>query len=269
MSDKQAFSGNPFDPSTFAKGGGLWDGKVVTIISAKSAIDRLSRGDGSAVLNEKTGEQAIRNVIEIVGIADDEEKERRETYSAGSLIPTADGEGFMKRLPDGSLVSAPFHENSEAAKFANALAAGGYPTANLWDEKAKRTRLSILAGARISMKAEAKLDKDGNIKKNKKGYEQQKFYPVEYLGQKGGGNGNVTTTQAQGNGQDLKVKATETVVGLLAENGGTLTRSDLVRKLSTALNGDADCNKILALVVREEFHKGAPWTRQGTTLSLS
>jgi hypothetical protein len=269
MSD-QTFSGNPFDPATFTKGGGLWDGKVVTIITAKANIDRLSYGDGSPVLDAKTGEQSIRNVIEIVGIADDEEKERRETYSAGSLVPTADGEGFLRRNPDGSLVAAPFHENSEAAKFSAALASGGFPVAKLWDEKAKRTKLSMLAGARLLMKAEAKLDKDGNAKKNKKGYDQQKFFPIEFLGYKGGGNGNVasSTSAPQGNGSALRDKAIGVVTTLLAENGGTLTRSDLVRKLSAALNGDADCNKVLALVVREEFHKDAPWTRQGTTLTL-
>lgn len=264
MSEKKQFDANPFDTSTLAKGGGLWDGKTITVISAKATIDHLKYGDGSPVIDSRTGEPSRRNVIEIVGIAEDEEKERRETYSVGRLIPTADGEGFL--TPEGT--QAPFSEKSEAGKFATALEAAGYDKSVLWDDKAKKTRLSALAGATFRMKGEARLDKDGNIKKNKKGYEEQKFYPVEYLGQKAGGNGHASTTTAPGNGIAIRDKAVDTVTSLLAANNGTLTRTDLIRKLSEALAKDTDCNKVLALVVREEFHKDVPWKRNGTTLVL-
>lgn len=91
---------------------------------------------------------------------------------------------------------------------------------------------------------------------------------MEYLGQKAGGNGHANATTASGNGVAIRDKAVDTVTSLLAANNGTLTRTDLIRKLSEALAKDTDCNKVLALVVREEFHKDVPWKRNGTTLVL-
>ena len=260
---KQAFAGNPFDPATFVKGGGLWDGKVVSIISAKATRDPMKRADGTPVLDQKTGQPVIKNVLEVVGIAEDEERERAEKYSAGSLVPTADGEGFVNAAGE----HAAYHENSEIAKFASALSASGFPVANLYDAATRKTKFSHLAGAKIRFKAEARRDKDGNIKKNKKGYDENKFFPVEFVGfgagvGAAGGNGAVHNDQ-------LREKAVGVVTGLLAEAGGKLTRADLVRKVSASLAGDSDCNKILALIVREDFHKDAPWKREGTTLVLA
>ena len=265
MSEQKEFTGNPFDPATFVKGGGLWDGKVVTIISAKAKLDPMKNGDGTPVLDNKTGAPIIKHVLEIVGIADDEERERAEKYSAGSLVPTADGEGFVNQQGQ----HAPYHENSEISKFAAGLAQGGFPVANLYDEASKRTKFSNLVGARIRFKAVARLDKNGNIKKNKKGYDENRFFPVEFVGFKNGAGAAVGGNgAAQGNGADLRDKAVGVVTGLLADNNGSLTRADLVRKVSASLAGDPDSNKILALIVREDFHKGAPWTRNGTTLVL-
>jgi hypothetical protein len=259
---EQKKHGNPFDEANFITGGGLWDGKIVTITAAKTMVDYLKYGDGSAVINDRTGEPAFNNCLEIRGIADEEEAERRETYSAGNLVPTQDGEGFL--TADGQ--PGEFREKSEMAHLAKLLRAGGFDISLLWDAGTERVHVSKLIGARFEMKGEAKLDKDGKPKINKKGYENQKFYPVRFLGYKNGGP--PASTGQGGTNPALKDKAIEVVLAILGEAGGKVTRAELVRKISAKMAGDTDANKILALVTKDDFHKDVPWTRDGTSFTL-
>lgn len=258
MSEQEAF--NPFED--FATGGGLWDGKVVTVTEAKFTIDRLTYKDGKPVMDERTGQPSVRNVLALQGIAEGEEKERRETYSIGGCVPTADGEGFLKA--DGT--PGKLHENSEAAKFFRALKAGGFDTASLYDASAGRSRVSVLKGARIEFVAVPKLDKDGKPKMSKDGkYAENHFFPKKYLGtvataHTAGGNGAA--------GDALKEKAVGVVMAVLAEGGGTMGRADLIRKVGAAMAGDKDVMKVVAMIAREDFHKGAPWRYTGTEISL-
>ena len=252
--------GNPFDEANFISGGGLWDGKTVTILGAKCIIDRLTNADGSSVINDRTGEPAVKNVLAITGVADEEEAERRETYSAGALVPTADGDGFVR--PDGTPQA--FHKGCEMAKFSKSIKDGGFQIASLWDDEAQQMRVSRLVGARFVFKGEPTLDKDGKPKKNKKGYDVMKFYPVQFTGMKAGATGTVTESGAN----DLRDKAVEVVLDVLTAAGGKIGRAELVRKVSAAMAGDPRCNKVLALVTRDDFHKGVPWTRDATGFSL-
>ena len=52
---------NPFDPANFTSGGGLWDGKVVTITGSKAVLSPMKNGDGSPVLGD---EDLIRLLVE-------------------------------------------------------------------------------------------------------------------------------------------------------------------------------------------------------------
>ena len=250
---------NPFLEENFASGGGLWDGKTVTVIGSKTEIERLSFGDGSPVLDKKTGEQSIRNVWSVIGIAEDDERERKETYSLGGLIPTADGEGFTR--PDGT--PGVLHKNSEAAKFAAALKASGFDVASLFDMDTGKIHVDRLVGARIVFKGEARLDKDGKPKVNKKGYEQLRFMPESFLGMKDG----VGAAKVGPSEEDLAF-AVETITGILAEGGGSMGRADIVRAVTTKLNGDPRGPQIVQQILKPEFHASAPWTLDGTTLSL-
>jgi hypothetical protein len=252
---------NPFDEENFLSGGGLWDGKVVVITYAKCEIERLTYGDGSPVINDRTGEQSVRNSLVLKGIAEDEEQERKESFSAGgSMIPSADGEGFIKANGEGQGL---FHTNSEMHKLVADLRAGGFDVRSLWDEASHSQKFSRMVGAKLRFKAEPVLDKDGKVKKDKKGYDKKKFWPVEFCGYKEGKEPGKAPAPGA-----LKDKAVEAVMGVLTENGGKVSRADLIRKLSTALHGDQDCNKILALVAKDEFHKDVPWTKDGTGYSL-
>jgi hypothetical protein len=255
--------GNPFDEANFVSGGGLWDGKTVTILTAKAVIDRLTNADGSSVINERTGQPATKNVLAITGIADEDEAERRESYSAGGLVPTADGDGFIK--PDGT--PSGFHKGCEMAHFSKCIKDAGFPIASLWDEEAQHMRVGRLVGARFVFKGQPTLDKDGKQKKNKKGYDVLKFYPVQFVGMKAGSG--ATTSAGESSAADLREKAVEVVLGILtAAEGGKVGRAELVRKVSAAMAGDQRCNKVLALVTRDDFHKDVPWTRDATSFSL-
>lgn len=245
--------GNPLEPANYATGGGLWDGKTVTITSAKTVIDRITYGDGTPWLDDQ-GNPGTNNALQITGIADDEETERRQTYSMGGLVPTNDGEGFVR--PDGT--PGQLHKNSGLAKFNTAIKNGGFDLGQLWDAESQRTRYSNLVGARFTFKAELRLDKSGKVKKNKKGYDQNDFYPVKFVGFRAG-----AAATPKGNGAELKSKATAAVIAALTSApNNTLTRAELVRALASQ---GAD---VVSLVVQPSFHEGQSWRFSGTTLSL-
>lgn len=255
-------TGNPFDPESFVHGGGLWDGKTVTITSAKAKTEALKYGDGKPVVDAKTGEQSIQTALYITGIADGgDDKERHEEYSVGDkLAPTPDGEGFT--MKDGS--PAKFHANSNIAKFSAALRASGFDLSALVVDG--RQKLSKLTGARFVFKAEAKLGKDGKAVKDKKGYDKNIHLPAKFVGYAVGVVGGSAAVAA---GSDAtSAKATDKVLAVLAGAGGKITRADLVRNLATTLAGDPDANAIITLSVLDSFHVGKPWKFDGSSLSL-
>jgi hypothetical protein len=250
---------NPFLEENYATGGGLWDDKTVTITGAKTMIDWLKRGDGTPYLNED-GSPAFRNVLCITGVADDEEAERRETYSVGSIIPSPDGLSFVD--PTGKPVR--FHTNCELAKFANNIRAGGFDVSTLYDTAANRPVFHRLVGARFVFKGETQHDKDGNPKKNAKGYIRQKFYPIQFVGYKEG----LSAPQTASAPDTIREKAAEVILAVLAEADGKIGRADMVRKVTGKMAGDKDANKVLALVTRDDFHKDQPWKRDASGFSL-
>lgn len=255
---------NPWLEENFVGGGGgLWDGKTVTVLSSKTMIDFLSRGDGTPVIDPETGKQSYRHVLMLTGIADDDEMERREGYSAGkTLLPTADGEGFVNQKGQDE---TNFNRNSEISKFAAAIRAGGFDMSRLWDAEKGKMKASGLTGARFTFKGVPRHDREGKEKVNKKGYVELKFYPVEFLGFKAG-----VGSAPGGAPNELREKAVGVVVSILAEaDGKKVSRADLVRKLSSKLSGDADANKVLALVTRDDFHTDVPWVRDATGFTLS
>jgi len=260
MTEAQQAS-NPYDPETFAHGGGLWDGKTVTITGAVAKVEALAYGDGKPVLDDK-GQQSIQTGLVITGIADGgDDKERRETYSVGDkLVPTPDGEGFIGK--DGG--PPKFHANSNMAKFATALKGSGFDLSTLIVDG--KQRLSKLVGARFTFKGEPKIGKDGKPIKDKKGYDKSLHLPVRFVGYATGQQAAAPSGNGPVPAGGLHVKATGAVLAALA--GGPLTRADLVRTLAQQLAGDADANAIIGLVVRDDFHKGQAWKYDGTRASL-
>src|SRR5688572_1369921 len=170
---------NPFAPETYVQGGGLWDGKKVTVTRAVAKTEAMTYGDGKPVMEKgkdgkPTGKQASQTGLFVSGIAEGEDKERTEVYGSGTkLVPTPDGESFV--MVDGSPLR--FHGGSGLGKFSNALTAAGYPTERLV-VKPGQLRFSALVGSQLVFKAEAKIGKDGKPIKDAKGYDKQSFLPV-------------------------------------------------------------------------------------------
>jgi hypothetical protein len=274
VSDNNQVTGNPFDPETFAHGGGLWDGKTVTVTSAVAKVEALTYKDGKPVIDDKTKTQSIQTGLFIKGIADGgDDKERNETYGVGDkLIPTPDGEGFVSK--DGGPVR--FHANSGMAKFATALKAAGFDLSTLHVDG--KQKLSRLVGARFVMKGELKLGRDGKPLKDKNGYDKNAFYPVKFVGYAngagapaaaGGNGGGAAAGNAGGGANALAGKAVGAVMQALAgAKDGKLSRADLVRTLATQLAGDPDTNTIIGMVVRDDFHKDQAWKYDGVAASL-
>lgn len=279
MSETQAVAGgavdpnyNPFDSDNFSHGGGLWDGKTITITSAKAKREALKYGDGRPVLDAKTGQQSVQIALYLTGISDGgDDKERHEEYSVGGkLEPTADGEGFV----DPSGAAPRFHANSNIGKFSAALKSSGFPVATLIDRNPDgtiRMRFSRLVGARFVMKAEPKLGQDGKPLKDKKGYGKNVHLPVKYVGQATGGAVSAGGAAAGAVASPHNGKASAAVLeALAAAPGNTLTRVDLVRTLAGKFQGagDPDANAIIGLVVRPEWHTGQAWKTDGVSVSL-
>lgn len=273
MSSEQV---NPFEPDAFAHGGGLWDGKTVTITRAVAKTEALTYGDGKPVIDDKTKVQSIQTGLEITGIADGgDDKERRETYGVGEkLVPTPDGTGFVSK--DGT--PAKFHANSGIAKLSAALKASGFDLGMLIEKQADgsfKQRLDRLTGARFVFKGEAKLGRDGKPLKDKKGYDKQAFYPVKFVGFVAGAGAGVAATPGNGaahtptgNGALAAKAAGVVTAALAAAPEGKLTRAELMRTIAQTLAGDGDSNGIIGLIVRDDFHKGQPWHYDGVTASL-
>lgn len=268
-----AAESNPFDSDQFVSGGGLWDGKVVTITSAVAKTAALVRKDGSPVLDDNTKQQIVQTALYITGISDGpSEKERHEEYSVGDkLSPTPDGRGFIDKATGGA---PKFHANSNFAKLLGALKIAGFPVGELYDVATRTQRLDRLVGARLLFKAQPKLGKDGKAIKDQKGYDKSIHLPVRFEGRAAGtvaaagsgGNGAAVSTGAV---SPLTDKAVTAVLGALAvAPESKLTRADLIRTLAQTLAGDTDANNIIGLVVRDDFHAGKPWKYDGTHASL-
>jgi hypothetical protein len=250
---------NPYDPDNFSKGGGFWDDEVVQVTFAKFVIKLMTQGkrgsaDEKPWIDPKTKEQGTTNILQIKGIGTETEKEREEEYSIGAFIPTEGGEQCAHPKDP----SKRLNETCAAAKLFRALKTAGFDTATLYP------KISALVGQRFLMKAVPTLNKDGSVKQ-KNGYDVTKPYPVEVAG----GAADAPVAQAAVAGNGLAEKADETIMALLAEaDDNKLSRKDLVKQVSKTLAGDADSNKIVALIVRADYHKGKPWNYTGTEISL-
>ena len=97
-------------------------------------------------------------------------------------------------------------------------------------------------------------------KKTGKQFDDFVFYPAKFLGY-------TASAQAQQAAPGVKDEAVAVVTTLLAD--GPLTRAQLISKLSAKLVGNPNSNAIIGLAIRDDFHTGAPWTRdQSGTISL-
>jgi len=240
---------NPLDPQNFSAGGGLWDGQTVTVTESKFGINRFNK-------NDEANTEVVQNVWYITGIADNEEVERQQRYSIGSLRATDDGESFTK--PDGS--PGTLHKSSAGAKFVTGLVEGGFDISTLVaDEKVVASKLN---GARIEFAAVQRNDINGKPKINDKGYPVNDFYPIKFHGYADG------ATSPKAVDETVKKAAETLVLELLnAAENKTMTQAEIVRGVSSKMNGDPNSAAIIGLVISDEFKANGPWSRDGNSLT--
>jgi hypothetical protein len=250
---------NPYAADEFTRGGGFWDDKVVTITGAVFKLKPIVQGTGDKQvpwIDPETKEQGIAHILELKGIDAESEKERTEEYSIGQFIPSEGGEQCVHpKKPEKRL-----DERSLAARFFTALENAGHDNSKLYP------KISALVGYKILFKGEPVLLKDGSVKQNKNGYDVVNFLPVSIEGEGAGAAAGAAAVPAGANG--LAKKADKTILGLMVKAEGKLTRKDLVKQISKTLAGDKDSNKIVALVVRQDFHKDKPWDYTGTEITI-
>jgi len=246
---------NPFLAENHSAGGGKWDGRVVSITSAKFMLKPIMFGDGTPWLNSD-GEPGVIHCLQVSGIADGDERERDMEYSIGGLVPTADGQFYEKR--DGT--PGELRKTSACSKFFEKLEACGFDMSNL--VKDGEPFVSGLVGAEIEFKSEQRKNKDGSLKFSKKGdFPELDFWPERFVSY------NANGSQASAN-EEITNRATDIVAGLLeVAPEGKLTRKDLIKELGVTLANDSDKNAILRLALSPEFHDQSPWSTDGTTIS--
>lgn len=265
MSEPQTTVKNPYEADNMPEGGGLTRDVVVT--KAAYVIYPMKRGDGSPVIDEKTGQQSYFIGAQIEALSTDpraEGKVGKYEWSAGKKgKPSPDGELLLDDKGNPAVI----YKTSNWGKAIEGLRKGGFDPALLYP------RLSYLVGAKLVLGGENKIGKDGKPKthvaktgpKAGQTFNDIEWFPVEYKGGAG--------SRAAGNGagksvDELTTKAEAAVVAAIAEAGGSIERKDLIRALGTNLKGDADAVRITALVARQDFHTGRPWSFDGSTLKL-
>jgi hypothetical protein len=261
MSEEKAFR-NPYDVDNMPEGGGLTREGVV--IKARFVTYPMARKDGSAVIDERTGQPSIFTGLRVItlraGDAKNEGREDKYEWSAGKKARvSADGELLLDEKGEPAII----YKSSNLGKALERLAKGegGFDTKTLYP------RVSVLEGARLVFEGVNKIGADGKPKTHTyegKTYNDLDWIPVGYKGGAGSRAG-----AAGGNGataEDLAAKAERLVVELLGEAGGSIARKDLIRAIGQ--KGGPDAIKVTTLVARADFHVDRPWTFDGTTLTL-
>jgi hypothetical protein len=244
---------NPFLEENFSSGG--IDGQVVTVIGSKFELDPWKNKKGEPVMQrDNPDQQVVKNVWAITWLTE-KDQEWTEKYSIGGLIPTNDGEGFLKpqdRSP-GTL-----NARSEAAKLSTFITEGGFDPSKLYDPETGLAKASGLVGGQFELKGVDMLDKDKKVKTREyegKTYTEQKKYLARFIGFKEGVGGNGAVAE-----DDETVETARAIITELlgAAEGGKLTRADMIRQI----NAKKVDGKILRLALKDSFHADAPWTRE-------
>lgn len=258
---------NPYAAENMPEGGGLTRDVVVT--KAAYVIYPMKHGDGRQVINERSGQPAYFVGLQVEGLSTDPRAEGKvgkyEWAGPDSAKPSQDGELLLDK--DGN--PAPITKKSPLGKAIEGLRTGGLDPALLYP------KISYLVGAKLTLRGENKIGKDGKPKthvaktgpKAGQTFNDIVFFPQSY---NGGAGGRVGATAGNGAAPDAIVeKATKAVQAAIIAAGGEIERKDLIRALGTNLKDDADAIKVTTLVAQQAFHVGKPWTFDGSKLTLA
>jgi hypothetical protein len=247
------------NPEDAKHGGGLISDLDLTVVESKfSLFDYGGKGTPTPAL--------------MLSLEDDDKNMHEQAWSAGSArmwLPGEDGDelvqtGTETQLSDScnmmfmlqSLVNAGFPKNLLASGKASVL------------KGLKAHWERVPAPARPGLKQEPRPEgREATI------LTVTKIISLPGEKAKGGkaaaGKAAVGSKKAEESGGDLEGKAVEFVMAELTKAGdGGLPKSKLATNVFNANKKDGDIQKIAAMIYKDDFHAGKPWTVENGVVSL-
>lgn len=226
-------------PSTFAEGGGLLDDADVVFQGARFTM------------YDYGGKSTYKVPVLAVGmVVDGEDEVHEQYYSVGGkndFAPSEDGKSLMATGSKQSVV-----KGSNFGEFMQSLVAAGFPESQMKDDD-----IGFLNGVHAHVKRKA-LDRKGLDNAGKK--EQTTLLVEKLLGEvkaKGGAKGGAKGKSAEVDAE-LAEFTSNVIVGILANNDGTMAKKDLltpVLKLDEVKAHPKKAN-VIKLVTNDEFLGG-------------
>jgi len=266
-------SGISLKPSDAVAGGGLIDDVDVTIESCRAALWDY---------NGQIPSPVVALAVTMIGA---EGAKAIQYYSAGDpkhFVPSQDGRKFV---PVGSATG--LNENTNAMMFLVSLVNAGFPEDKIGDDlgvfdgtMAHVNRVPQPARPGLGGGVTGKVGKPTVLVVSK-----IHKLPWENAANLAKGQAKTKTAktasapvavaeQASGpaaNGQgDLTGKATEGLLAILAEKGGSITKAQIAQAAFKYFQKDADRNQLVQMVYKDEFlgGEGTPWSFDGTTVTM-
>jgi hypothetical protein len=225
----------------------------------------------------------VQNATLALGLilVDDEGKEYEQYFSAGDpkhFVPSKDGKRAIQVGQKTGL-----NDNSNFAMFIMALVNAGFPEDQLSDD------VSAFEGLYAHWNRQAQPERSGLAQgqKQEKGREKSVLVPTKILSmpgeaKKGATKGKATTAAtkaapAKANGSsatapsdDLDAAATDAVLTVIGDAGGSIEKTKLSPALFKQLAKDPNRNKIVQMAFKDDFlaADGRPWQYDGATISL-
>jgi hypothetical protein len=274
--------GASLKPSDMVAGGGQFDDIDVQIIGARFRGWDYNGTISSPILG-----------FEVTYRASEDAHEFSQVYSAGDLKHFAPSEDGRYAVPVGN--QAGLSESTNLAQWMTALINAGFPESKIGEDvtafvgtvghvnnvpQMKRAGLATAKDGKVLIftkihsfpwDAAAQTAKAAApaAKAKAKGQPQAaaQAAPVQ---------APVQTAAAPAGSDDgaLSAQAVQTVLSILTEKGGTISKTAITQEAFKKLMKDPDRNKLLQLIFKDEFLKGqvveggVPWAFDGTTISL-
>ena len=263
-------TGVSLNPETFTEGTGLIDDRDVTFESNAFVMFDYNG-------KRPPGFPAVKSVLKV-----DEEK-IEQYWTMGSEKDWKPSDDGKQLLAIGSATG--IRASSNGGIFLKSLVEAGFPADKLGED------ISVLDGLQAHVIRVPAPERGGLKKEKEKKYEDTilvvseiKVLPWEVKKPKGAPAGKpkgavpaTVATKGKANmavpksevGEELAQKATNTLLSILSEGGGTLTKKEIPGKIFQLLKTDEDKNAILKLAFSDEFLSAGPWAFADGTLTLA
>lgn len=236
--------------------GGLIDDVDVEFINAEFVVwDYQGKSGG-------TQSPVLHLSMKILG----EEDVYEQYYSAGDLgnwVPSDDGKRLERAGTPTQLANS-----CNLSLFLASLVNGGFPEGKMADEA------TFMVGTKAHVNRTAQPERPGLARAADDSRKPTVLLVTKILGlpgEKMKGKKSKGKAKPSAAPEEVTEKATEVLMGILAdEEGGKIKKSALSKAVFAAMGNDALRNKVVQLAYKEDFLSAeeAPWEYDGTELSL-